>query len=155
MYLTEEQLEALRARHKKIARVVWEGHECVFRKPTRDEWHAYLRSKDEPMSRHTAQELHSQLTLVAYDGETGLPAARIAYTAGLLEECPGFANAPELGAALSVLAGTAQEEEIEHLGKVVAVRSGRRSTTLTASPSGSSTAPAGESSASTAAPRPS
>ena len=137
MFLTEEQLEGLRVKHRKIARVIWEGHEVVFRRPTRDEWHSYLRAQGSPMEKHTAQEHHSQITLVAYDGDMSMPGARVAYQQGLLEECPGFANAPELGAALSVLAGTAQEEEIKHLGEVVRVLSSRQGSTQTASPSGS------------------
>jgi hypothetical protein len=151
--LDEAALEALRIKFKKIARVAWEGHEVVFRRPTRDEWHSYLRAKGSPMEAHTAQEHHSQITIVAYDGDTAMPGCRIAYTNGLLEECPGFANAPELGAALSVLAGTAQEEEIKHLGEVVRVLSARHPSTRTDSPNGSATAPTvGTSSATTDVP---
>ncbi len=152
MFLTEEQLEGLRVKHRKIARVVWEGHEVVFRRPTRDEWHSYLRAQGSPMEKHTAQEHHSQITIVAYDGDMSMPGTRVAYQQGLLEECPGFANAPELGAALSVLAGTAQEEEIRHLGEVVSVRSGRQATTRTASANGSGGSTTAASSATTVAP---
>lgn len=139
--LSEESLEALRGKYKKIARVTWEGHELVFRRPTRDEWHAYLRAKGSAMETHTAQEHHSQVTIVAYDGQLDILSARTGYTNELLEECPGFANAPELGAALSVLAGTAQQEEIKNLGEVVRVFSASQPATRTASPNGSGTAP--------------
>ena len=48
------------------------------------------------MEKRTAQEHHSQITLVAFDGDVSMPGARVAYSQGLLAECPGFANAPEL-----------------------------------------------------------
>ena len=93
MFLTEEQLEGLRVKHRNIARVVWEGHEVVFRRPTRDEWHSYLRAQGSPMEKHTAQEHHSQMALVAYDGDMSMPGARVAYRRGSLG-VPRFRERP-------------------------------------------------------------
>ena len=153
--LSEEQKDALEKAHKKIGVISWEGHEIVFRRPTRTEWHNYMRMNGDAAANAAALDSHAQITLVAYDGDIQMPRARIAYTNELLEECPGFANAPEVAAVLAVLAGTAQQEDLANLGKVARVRQSGRRLTPTASPNGSPTSPEAPSSPTTDAPRPS
>jgi hypothetical protein len=138
--LDDTQIESLQVKFRKVGVVSWEGHQILFRKPQRAEWHEYLRRKDTRGESHTALEQLTQQTIVAFDGETDVTKARVTYSNIFLEECPGFANAPEVSAILAVLAGTAQEEEVESLKKVGVVWSGRRNSTPMASQNGSVTA---------------
>lgn len=138
--MNEEQAKALETKHRKIAIVSWEGNEVVFRKPSRDEWHAYQRRRANPVEAPAAIETHAQITLVSINGITDIRQARERFTNEFLEDFPGFCNAPEVGAALSALAGTAQEEELAAIKKVVEVRSATRPSSQAASPNGSPTA---------------
>jgi hypothetical protein len=148
--LSEEQLEAMQQRWRKVVRVLWDGHECVFRKPTVPEYEAYQRQRADAQSSHAAMKQFSQVLIVYYDGDTSMPGARIAYTNGLIEDNPGFPNSPECGAALMYLAGTAQEEELAHLGKVLRPCGHRSASMRVASLNGSAIAPGGQTSGPTA-----
>ena len=153
--LSDEQLDAMQRQYRKISRMLWDGHEFVFRKPTVPEYEAYQRQMGDPQSKHAALKQLSQVLLVYYDGDTSMPGARIAYTNGLIEDNPGFPNSPECAAALMYLAGTAQEEELAHLKKVVTCNGPRTASMRVASPNGSPTAHAGPSLAQMAPPLPS
>jgi hypothetical protein len=147
--LNEAELDALQKTHRKIAELRWEGHQVVFRVPSVPEYEGYLRNRADAQAAVGAVRLLSQQILVAYDGDTTLPQARVSYTNGLLVECPGFPNGPEVSAAIMVLAGTVQEEEVANLKKVVTVRSPRTRILREGSPNGSLTAPEGPNSATT------
>jgi hypothetical protein len=138
--VNEEQAKALETKYRRVAFVSWEGHEIVFRRPTRDEWHAYQRRRANPVEAPAAVETHAQITLAAFDGIVDPRQARERFTNEFLEDFPGFCNAPEVGAALGALAGTAQEEELAGIKKVVQFRPIIRPNTPAASPNGSPTA---------------
>ena len=139
--LSEEQLDALKLACGKIAVVAYNGHEIVFRRPTRVQCGEYRREREDPQARADAVEHLAQKALVAFDGELDANRARIAYTTQFLEDYPLFANYPPVMAALSYLTGMVEEEEADALGKGVRVLSARPRSMPAVSPNGSATAP--------------
>ena len=138
--LTEEQLEALRATHKKIAIVDWNGHQLVFRRPTRDECHAYRVAQETPHEKADANERLCQFTIVAFDAATDVTGARTAFLA-FLTESPMFGNTARVKLALAALMGLVEEEDLADMGKGVSVRPAPPTRTPEVSPNGSATAP--------------
>lgn len=138
--LTSEQLEAIGVQHGKCAEVRYNGHQIVFRRPTRDHCREYRRMRDSPTEKHDAIEKLAQMCLVAFDGETDANKARTFYTGVFLEEFPMFASFPPVMAALGYLTGMVEEEDAADLGKAVRVWSARRPSTQTESRTGSVTA---------------
>ena len=120
--LNEDQLEALERGHKKIAAVVWNDHEIVFRRPTRDECHAYRVALESPDAKADANEQLCQRALVAFDGEINATTARTAFTGSFLVETPMFASSAKVKIALAALMGLVEEEDLADLGKGVTVR---------------------------------
>ena len=139
--LSEEQLEALKLQYQKIAVISYNGHQIVFRRPTRLQCGEYRREREDPQARADAVEHLAQKALVAFDGEMDANRARTTYTASFLEEFPLFANYPPVMAALSYLTGMVEEEDASDLGKGVRVLSARRPSTPEVSPNGSVTVP--------------
>lgn len=141
--LNEEALEALGARYKSTGGVgtfMWKRHQLVLRHPTVDEWDAHLRTRAADLSGGPVRQL-AQILLVAFDGETDVMRARAAFGAFLSAGNAAFPNAPEWLAFIAVLAGTAQEEDIAHMGEAVRLWTGAPTATPAASPNGSGTAP--------------
>jgi hypothetical protein len=130
--LDEPQLDALKVKHGKIAVIDYDGHQIVFRRPTRENCREYRRQRESPSEKHEAMEHLAQVTLVAFDGELDANKARTFYTATFLEEYPLFVNVPKVQNALSALSGMIEEEEAIDLGKGVSVRSARQRTSPTA-----------------------
>jgi hypothetical protein len=143
--LTEEQLEQLRIAHKKIAIVDWNGHALVFRRPTRDECHAYRVALESADAKADAAEQLCQRILVAFDADTNPTSSRVSFTTGLLVEFPMLASTPKIKIALGALMGLVEEEDLADLGKGVSVRPSPPKPTLEASPNGSPTAAVGPS----------
>jgi hypothetical protein len=139
--LTEAQIEALRVQCGRVGVVEYNGHQIVFRKPTRDHCREYRRMRESANERHEALEHLAQLTIVAYDGTTEPNAARTQYTAVFLEEYPLFVNVAKVMNVLSVLAGLVEEEDAHELGKGASVRSGPPRSMPEGSPTGSLTSP--------------
>jgi hypothetical protein len=143
--LTEEQLEALRATHKKIGIVDWSGHQLVFRRPSRDECHTYRVALEHPEMKADAMERLCQMTILALDGVQDATAARVTFTGTLLVEHPMLASTTKVRAALGALSGLVEEEDAADLGKGVSVRGPTWKPSREGSPSGSPTSPAGPS----------
>ena len=120
--LIEEQLEALRVTHKKIAIVDWNGHELVLRRPTRDECHAYRVALEHPETKADANEQICQRILVAFDTNTDANAARVTFTGSFLVEHPMFSSSGKIKVALAALMGLVEEDDLADLGKGVSVR---------------------------------
>lgn len=139
--LTEEQLQELEKRHQKISVVRFNGHEIVFKKPSRVNCAEYRRMRESPAEKANATEQLAQVCLAAFDGETDANRARVAYTNVFLEEYPLFASTNDALAAISWLAGMVEDEAALDLGKGVQCRSSRLASMRAASLSGSSTAP--------------
>lgn len=139
--LTEEQLETLRAANKKIAIVDWNGHQLVFRRPTRDECHAYRVAQESPDAKADAIEQLCQRTIVAFDTDTNANAARTTFTTVFLVESPMFASTSRAKVALGALMGLVEEEDLADMGKGVSVRPAPPTRTPEVSPNGSATAP--------------
>jgi hypothetical protein len=139
--LSDAQLDELKLKHGKIAVIDYEGHQVVFRKPTRDNVREYRRQRESDSEKHLAMESLAQFTLVAFDGETDVNKARTLYTSVFLEEFPFFVNVPRVMGALSILGGMVESEEAAALGKGARVLTVRPKPTQPASPNGSGTAP--------------
>jgi hypothetical protein len=138
--LTDEQIEALRQKFGKVGVVEWNGHQIVFRKPTRDDCRDYRRMRESPTEKGDSIESLCQKSLCAFDGELDVNRARTIYTTVFLEEYPLFASVPKVVAVMSALTGMVEEEDALDLGKGVSFRSARRPSTPAASPNGSGTA---------------
>ncbi len=141
--LDAEALETLGVKYKStggVGSLSWKGHQLVFRHPTLDEWDGYCRNKAQDPGSGPNRQI-SQVLLVAFDGDVEVTRARMAYGAFLSAGNAGFPNAPEVTALLATLAGTVQEEDIAHMGKVCAIWSGAPAASRAASPNGSGTAP--------------
>lgn len=130
--LNEEQLEALTKKYGKIGVRDYDGHQIVFRRPTRDMCREYRRMRESDAEKHEAMESLAQKMLVAFDGEEDINKARTVYTCVFLEESPLFVNNPQTMAVLSSLTGIVEEEDARDLGKGASVRSARRVSTPTA-----------------------
>lgn len=130
--LDETRLEELRRQYVKIGVIDWEGHQLVFRRPSRDEVHHYRMQRDgSPDERGGASDLLSTKTMVAFDGETDPNRARLAYDA-FLGEYPMFCSALKPQGVLSILSGLIESEAAAALGKGATVRSAPPPTTPTA-----------------------
>ena len=139
--LDEAVLESLKLKFGKIGVVDYNGHQIVFRRPTRDTCREYRRKRESAGEKHEAIEGMAQEALIAFDGEQDANKARSYYTGTFLEEYPLFASSPKVMAVLSALSGLVEEEDAEDMGKGVQVRSARPRPTPAASPNGSDTAP--------------
>jgi hypothetical protein len=140
--LTEEQLETLRLKYGKIGIVTYNGHQVVFRKPSRDDCREYRRMKESAVERGDAIESLAQKALCAFDGEQDVNRARTYYTTVFLEEFPMFANTGNVVAILSALSGMVEEADALELGKGASYRSARQPSTPEGSLNGSDTAAA-------------
>jgi hypothetical protein len=139
--LTEEQLQTLEQKYQKISVVRFNGHEIVFRKPTRVDCANYRRMMSSPAEKPNAAESLAQVCIAAFDGETDVNRARITYTTVFLEDYPLFANTSNALAAISWLSGMAEDEDAIDLGKGVTCRSARLASMRAALPSGSGMSP--------------
>jgi hypothetical protein len=145
--LDDQGLDALRVKYGKIAIVDWDGHQLVFKRPTREHMRDYRRKRESPSEKHDALEQLEQFIIVAFDGETDPNKARMAFTGKFLEEYPGASSSGKISSAVSVLSGIVEEEEADDLGKGVRFKPPLRKRTPTDSPNGSSTSPEAASSA--------
>ena len=139
--LTDAQLDDLRLKYGKIGVIDAEGHQIVFRKPTRDNAREYRRQRESETEKHLAMESLAQLTIVAFDGELDVNKARTIYTSSFLDEFPFFINRPSVMGTLSVLGGMVESEDAVDMGKGVRVLSARQKPTPAVSPNGSPIAP--------------
>lgn len=129
--LNDAQLDELKLKFQKIAVIDYNGHQIVFRRPTREHTREYRRMRESDAEKHLAMESLAQQTLAAYDGDTDPNSARTKYTAIFLEEFPLFVNVPKVTAALSALAGMVEEEDEKNMGKGVRLLNVRQASTPT------------------------
>lgn len=123
--LSEEQLNELQTKHKKIAVVEWNDHLLVFRRPTRDECHAYRVKLEHPDTKADANEQLCQATICAFNSDMNANTARTSFTENFLPEQPMFASTMKVKIALGALMGFVEEEDLADLGKGVSVRPSR------------------------------
>lgn len=129
--LDDAKLEALRARYGKIGVVDYNGHQLVFRRPSRDQAREYRRKKENEAEKPDALDQLAQVIIVAFDGEEDVARARITFTTVFLEEYPMAMNHPRFMACFGCLIGLTENEEEKDMGKGVRVLSARRSTSPT------------------------
>lgn len=99
--LTEEQIEAFRTSHGRIAHVVGKaGWEVVFRKPTRNEYKRFRAIANDPAQVANCQEVLARACIVYPEKATEFDA--------LLDDFPGIPEA--CGKALGELCGMQTEE---------------------------------------------
>ncbi len=116
--ITDEHLRELEKQHRKVAHVAYNGHDLVFRRPTRAEAAMYREQIDSQSSKaeraaadeHLAQVVVVQVDDVVGDGTpTGQARVRETFNA-LLEEHPLLCMAAPIGRTLGRLTGILQEE---------------------------------------------
>lgn len=129
--LTEEQLEAFRARYGKIGIVDYGGHRLVFRKPSRIDVRDYRRKMDSPQEKPDGLDQLANIMICAFDEEQEPQAAR-AHFLSFLDEYPLFTSSGKALTVLNILSGLVEQEEVGDLGKGVSVRSAPRRPTQTA-----------------------
>lgn len=136
--LSEEELEKIRAAlGGKIGVVDWNGHQLVFRRPTRDQIREYrVKQESGAVAKADAMDQLAQQTIVAFDGNTDLTVARMAFLT-FLDQSPAFTSATKPMAILSALSGLVEQEYETDLGKGARILDGRPKTSPEASPSGS------------------
>lgn len=135
--MSEAQLEELRVKHVKIGVVDYNGHQLVFRRPTREQVREYRRKKDSDAEKMDAMDQLAQATILSFDGEADPDKARQVFTREFLTDYPLAVSNPKFVSVLSALAGLIEEEDARDLGKGASVRGPRPSTLQTASPNGS------------------
>lgn len=138
--LDDAGLEALRvANGGKIGIVDWQGHQIVFRRPTRENIREYRRKVGTVEEPDRVDQL-TQAMLCAFDGQTDGVAARQAYL-GFLSEYPLFTSTAKCNTAVNVLGGLVEVESAEALGKFARILSARPKPMGQLSPNGSATSP--------------
>ncbi len=120
--MSEAELEELRTRHGKIGIVEYNGHQLVFRKPSREHVREYRRKKDSDAEKMDAMDQLAQATIIAFDGERDANKARETFTREFLNDYPLAVSNPKFVAVLSALAGLIEEEDARDLGKGASVR---------------------------------
>jgi hypothetical protein len=128
----ETKLEALRVKYGKIGVVAYNGHELVFRRPTRDHVREYRRKKDSDAEKMDAMDQLAQVTIIAFDGEEDITRARTRFTESFLEDYPLAISNAKFVNCLTALAGLMEEEDEKDLGKGVSVKSAPRANSPTA-----------------------
>jgi len=108
--ITPEQIEQATAKHGRVKVVQYNGHEMIFRKPSRPECKDYARKMNDESTKNDADEQLAQILIVNFDGETDPVRARIAFNA-MLDEYPLAANSKAIGGAVSRLAGVVQDDD--------------------------------------------
>ena len=129
--LNDAQLDELKLKFQKIAVIDYNGHQIVFRRPTREHAREYRRMRESESEKHIAMESLAQQTLIAFDGDVEANSARTKYTLTFLEEFPLFVNVPRVVVALSALAGMVEEEDAKDMGKGVRLLNARPPSTPT------------------------
>jgi hypothetical protein len=132
----ETKLEALRIKYGKVGVVEYNGHEIVFRKPSRDHVRDYRRKKDDPGEKADAMDQLAQVTIIAFDGEDDPNRARVTFTTVFLEDYPLAVSHPKFVSCLSALSGLIEEEDERDLGKGVRIKSAPRAPSPMASRNG-------------------
>lgn len=135
--MSEPQLEELRVKYGKIGIVDYNGHQLVFRRPTREHVREYRRKKDNDSEKMDAMDQLAQVTILAFDGDADANRARETFTLQFLSDYPLAISNPKFTHVLSALAGLIEEEDAKDLGKGASVRGLRPSTSPTDSPNGS------------------
>jgi hypothetical protein len=136
--LSDDQLKALNAAHRKVRVIAWAGHEIVFRKANREEYRAYRRAGESEFEKSDRVDQLAQKLVVAFDDDTTLPRCRERYTA-FLDEWPAFIDVPQHKGILLDLVGMVEEEDSIALGKAVSARNEALTILAKASPNGSAT----------------
>lgn len=134
--LTDEQIDALGTKFGKVGTVDFEGHQIVFRRPSRDQIKDYRRKEDSASEKQDRVDQLAQQTIIAFDGNEEPTACRVAFLS-FLEEFPMFCDSPKAQTVLTVLAGGQEESGAALLGKGCSVRSATRTPSPMASANGS------------------
>lgn len=134
--LDEQGIESLRLKHGAVGVVEYNGHQLLFRRPSREEAREWRRKEASAAEQPDAADYLSQLIMVAFDGDTDGLRARTAY--GLfLTEHPLFTLSTKFRIVFNLLTGRVEREDIADMGKGVSVRLAPPARTATASLNGS------------------
>lgn len=139
--LSDEQLQALNAAHKKVRVLAWDEHEIVLRRATRDEVRLYRERGEELQTKTDRVDQLAQTLIVAFDGETDPTKARVAFTSAFLEEYPGFTSAHWVAAVVSYLCGMVEEKDAADFLGVASARNAALASLRKGSPNGPAPSP--------------
>jgi len=110
--ISADHLAQLTQRYRRVKHVRYNGHDLVFRKPSRLEIQAHReqQSSDNRGERVRADEDLQRVLIVQVDGVADDPGAvRAAYN-DLLDDYPYLANEKAVGIAVAQLTGVVQDE---------------------------------------------
>lgn len=116
MALSEEQLNAHRAKHGRIKHVEYNGVDLVFRKPSRAEVKIHQRARENPQEKTDADEHLAQALVIQCGKAVGGDLAREAFLQ-LLDEYPYACESQAIGHAIAKLSGLMLDEEAKTSAK--------------------------------------
>lgn len=112
--ITEERLRELQRQHRRVKHVRYNGHDLVFRAPSRTECQMH-RQVSREQGGEEADEQMAKMTIVQLDDERDLAKVRGAFLE-LLEEWPFLVHEKSVGGALAELTGVKQSSELKNSG---------------------------------------
>lgn len=138
--LEEKDLGQLEKQHDKIGIIEWEGHQLVFRKPTRDDIRSYRLKVDNPAQKPDALDQLAGVAIIAFDGIQDAIRAREMFLL-FLDEYPMWSAAPKVQNVFFQLTGAVEVEDEQNLGKGATVRRAHRKNTPKVLPNGPGVSP--------------
>lgn len=138
--LKDDEIEGLRKVYGKVGVIDWDGHQLVFRRPTREMVRDYRRKGDSAAEKPDREDQLSQQAMISFDGDTDPVRCREKFTS-LLDEYPMLTSSNKYLVMMALLLGMVEEEGAEDLGKGVRVRTARLASLPKVSPNGSGIAP--------------
>lgn len=108
--ITPEQIEQATTKHGRVKLVQYNGHEMLFRKPSRPECKDYARKMNDDATKNDADEQLALMLVVNFDGADDQLGARRGLIQ-LFDDYPLAANSKAIGGAISRLAGVVQDED--------------------------------------------
>lgn len=115
--ITEEHLRELARTHKRVKHVAYNGHDLVFRRPTRVECQMH-RSTTRESGAEEADEQLAAITIVQVDDVTDSTQVRASFQA-LLDDWPYMVHEKSVGGALAELTGVKQDAELKRSGSAM------------------------------------
>lgn len=125
--ITEEHLRDLAKLHRRVKHVSYNGHDLVFRAPTRVECQMHRQTSRERGSEEADEEL-AQCTIVQIDDVTD-PSKLRGIFLDLLEEFPFMVHEKSVGGSLAELTGVKQASELKRSGTATPPNGGPQTST--------------------------
>lgn len=125
--ITEDHLRGLAKLHRRVKHVTYNGHDLVFRAPTRVECQMHRQASRE-RGPEEADEDMAICTIVQIDDVTDSSKLRALFL-DLLEEFPFLVHEKSVGGALAELTGVKQASELKRSGTATPPNGGPQTST--------------------------